>query len=275
MAIAVARSFRCGTVGGLLTPRPSQCRCLCWVPQRDTLSYLRDARANREVYLIGTAHISQRSAEEVGDLIRLVRPAHVAVELCPQRKARLQADAQQHDQMSALLRSFGGNESDAMLRAAFQALNGLWKQYGLVPGVDFKAALDAADAIGASVHCIDRDVDETLRLLRGALGEVDLARFMTTLPPKELMAGMLRGGSIGDVVESLKDRAQVAALRRHLNRAAPSIVEVMLHQRDRLMVKQLRRQVPQGVVVAVVGLAHMDGIEHEWLLQDDLQTGHS
>ncbi|KOO26490.1 maltase glucoamylase and related glycosyl hydrolase family 31 [Chrysochromulina tobinii] len=177
--------------------------------------------------------------------------------------------------MSALLRSFGGNESDAMLRAAFQALNGLWKQYGLVPGVDFKAALDAADAIGASVHCIDRDVDETLRLLRGALGEVDLARFMTTLPPKELMAGMLRGGSIGDVVESLKDRAQVAALRRHLNRAAPSIVEVMLHQRDRLMVKQLRRQVPQGVVVAVVGLAHMDGIEHEWLLQDDLQTGHS
>ena len=86
---------------------------------------------------------------------------------------------------------------------------------------------------------------------------------------------MLRGGSIGDAVESLKDRAQVAALRRHLNRAAPSIVEVMLHQRDRLMVKQLRRKIPQGVVVAVVGLAHMDGIEHEWLVQDDLQTGHN
>ena len=36
-------------------------------------------------------------------------------------------------------------------------------------------------------------------------------------------------------------------------------------------VKALRRECPSGVVVAVVGLAHMDGIEREWLAQDDLR----
>ncbi len=35
--------------------------------------------------------------------------------------------------------------------------------------------------------------------------------------------------------------------------------------------KALRRECPSGVVVAVVGLAHMDGIEREWLAQDDLR----
>ena len=44
----------------------------------------------------------------------------------------------------------------------------------------------------------------------------------------------------------------------------------MLHQRDRYMVKEIRRKCPSGTVVAVVGLAHMDGIEAEWLLQDEL-----
>ena len=37
------------------------------------------------------------------------------------------------------------------------------------------------------------------------------------------------------------------------------------------MVKAIREQCPSGTVVAVVGLAHMDGIEREWLLQDDLK----
>ena len=37
-----------------------------WTRQRETLSHLRDAHADREVYLVGTAHVSQRSADEVG-----------------------------------------------------------------------------------------------------------------------------------------------------------------------------------------------------------------
>jgi len=56
-----------------------------------------------------------------------------------------------------------------------------------------------------------------------------------------------------------------------MNSTAPRIVEVMLHQRDRFMVKEIRRRCPSGVVVAVVGLAHMDGIEKEWLVQDEMQ----
>merc|ERR1719198_1577235 len=85
------------------------------------------------------------------------------------------------------------------------------------------------------------------------------------------MGGFSGGiGGMATAVEQLKNREQVAALRRFMSAGAPSVVEVMLHQRDRHMVKELRRKCPDGTVVAVVGLAHMDGIEHEWHMQDAL-----
>lgn len=39
-------------------------------------------------------------------------------------------------------------------------------------------------------------------------------------------------------------------------------VKVMIHERDKLMVKRLREC--NGKVVGVVGMAHMDGIERLW-----------
>ena len=80
-----------------------------WTRQSDTLSYLRDARADREIYLIGTAHVSQRSADEVRELITLVRPTHVAVELCPQRATRLRAGDSEADFALSVQQSLGGD----------------------------------------------------------------------------------------------------------------------------------------------------------------------
>ena len=60
-------------------------------------------------------------------------------------------------------------------------------------------------------------------------------------------------------------------MRRFMNTAAPSIVEVMLHQRDRHMVRRLRETCVSGTAVGVVGLAHMDGIEAEWMMQEEMK----
>lgn len=44
-----------------------------------------------QVFLIGTAHVSRNSAEEVRELIRVVRPTAVMVELCESRARRLRS----------------------------------------------------------------------------------------------------------------------------------------------------------------------------------------
>ena len=70
-------------------------------------------------------------------------------------------------------------------------------------------------------------MQETLGLLRGALSEVNLQTLLTTPPPAELVVGGLGfgGGDLASAVEQLKNREQVAALRRFMNTVAPSVVE--------------------------------------------------
>ena len=58
-------------------------------PLSETSSLLRGLRTGAEVYLIGTAHVSRASADQVRATIRAVRPTTVFVELCPERAERL------------------------------------------------------------------------------------------------------------------------------------------------------------------------------------------
>lgn len=67
-------------------------------PDPETVSYLRDPVQNREVFLLGTAHVSEKSAEDVRRLIALVQPDHVFVELCDARASQLRM---QRDSCSA------------------------------------------------------------------------------------------------------------------------------------------------------------------------------
>lgn len=55
------------------------------------MSLLRSLSNGDEVYLVGTAHISKKSAEEVRSVIRAVRPDTVFLELCDARAAAMRS----------------------------------------------------------------------------------------------------------------------------------------------------------------------------------------
>lgn len=62
--------------------------CRCWHSSCQPPTHV--ACSHRpQIFLVGTAHVSKASAEEVRDMIRLVRPQAVMVELCPPRAAHL------------------------------------------------------------------------------------------------------------------------------------------------------------------------------------------
>ena len=47
-----------------------------------------------QIYLVGTAHVSKNSAEEVRELINIVKPSTVMVELCRKRADKLRSNTQ-------------------------------------------------------------------------------------------------------------------------------------------------------------------------------------
>ncbi|CAF1458776.1 unnamed protein product, partial [Rotaria sordida] len=58
-------------------PQPSQ------LP--DTITILKDETTNGIVYLVGTAHFSEKSQREVAEIIQMTQPDIVMVELCQSR----------------------------------------------------------------------------------------------------------------------------------------------------------------------------------------------
>jgi len=243
-----------------------------------TTSLLRAEESDNEVYLIGTAHVSEKSGKEVSDLIELVQPKTVFIELDPPRAARLihenqdKFEEQFHQAAASLTKNLpaqilGPNER--LLGDYIRGFYKMLKKYGLVPGVDMLSGIHAGTRIGATLYYGDRDANDTLRELTATLSPAALLRGMATPVPTEIektfqeaMSGGLE--TLGDSVEQIKTREYAYQMSDWISRAFPETAEVLIHKRDLHMARNLRKHCSKGQVVAMVGMAHMDGIEREW-----------
>jgi pheromone shutdown protein TraB len=66
-----------------------------------------------------------------------------------------------------------------------------------------------------------------------------------------------------DTVELIKQRQTVRELMGLLEQELPLVYNAMLRERDEYMAKSLLAANKAKLIVAVVGMAHMDGIERE------------
>ncbi len=121
--------------------------------------------ADREpgtVTVVGTAHVSERSVEEVEETITRERPDVVAVELDEGRYRQMQGETPDDLDASDLLK---GNTVFQFL--AYWMLSYVQTQLGerfdIEPGADMKAAIDVAEGLGIDVALVDRDIQTTIQ----------------------------------------------------------------------------------------------------------------
>ena len=225
-------------------------------PRKGLLTLLRGV--DMEVYLVGTAHIGEESRTRVREVIRTVKPSVVMVELCSDRARAMEQGG------SMDVPSTPGDLSFA--------------RFAFAPGGDMKTAMEEARALNARIVHGDFKQSDTLSKLKDVVhrggGLMTLFGRLTSIePPPSLLEAMspdmlLRGG-LESLVERLKNRERLAEFKTHLDKAVPDIMEIMLHRRDKkLFDSLLSREVTNSgstkIAVAVVGLAHMDGIERHW-----------
>lgn len=245
-----------------------------------TTSYLRNNENGAEIFLVGTAHVSKESAAEVRDVIGRVKPNAVMVELCPGRAARLRSQQPTNDLdiFRKLLTSIfkpGSNVSAELLKFSFQGFYGVLRNLGLEVGIEFKAALEAAEKQNARIVYGDRNVQETLSRLASTVKFEDMVKMMAgkgPAVPKSLLDALDFAMSdrtknnnkenIESHVEAMKTRAMANQMTAYLRQINPALAAVLIDERDEIMVQSLRNL--KGRVVGVVGLAHLDGIECRW-----------
>ncbi|PAU84200.1 conjugal transfer protein TraB [Halorubrum salipaludis] len=114
------------------------------------------------VTVVGTAHVSEQSVDEVEETIERERPDVVAVELDEGRYRQLNGESPEDLDASDLLR---GNTVFQFL--AYWMLSYVQTQLGdrfdIEPGADMRAAIDVAEGLGIDVALVDRDIQTTIQ----------------------------------------------------------------------------------------------------------------
>ncbi|MBL8968411.1 MAG: TraB/GumN family protein, partial [Spirochaetaceae bacterium] len=241
---------------------------------------------DRSVLLVGTAHISPESIEEVRGLIESERPARVCVEIDePRWRSMSEGQNWASLDIGKVLR-----EGKGFLLMANLALSGFQRrmgsEVGVKPGEEMIAAVDAAKALGIPYAFCDRDVQLTLKRAWGKSGLWNRSKLVASLASSAFSNERLTELEI----EQLKERSELEEMMGELADYLPSVKEVLIDERDRYLASKIfleakrplepvaeapaasgtdaaeatAARYPRPAALAVVGAGHLSGIE-EWL----------
>lgn len=216
-------------------------------------------KVNDNIILVGTAHISKDSVEEVKQVIEEHKPDIVAVELCKRRYESItKKDQWENTPISKLL-----NSSNAYLLLAQTFLGSiqrkLGKEYGVDPGSEMIAAMDEAKKKGVNVALVDRDITVTLRRAWKRMGFRE--KFRLAWEFLKALIGYDEEELEEVDLEKLMDQDVISTMMEEFGEIAPSITEVLINERDKYIAKKILEESKKGKVVGVVGAGHLNGIK--------------
>ena len=207
---------------------------------------------DRKVTLVGTAHVSEKSRQEVIDTIEEIEPDHVAVELDKDRLDSLKNKTgwKDLDVVEAIREGKGSLLFLNLILSIYQRRIGL--EEGINPGEEMLAAINKAEEKDLEYSLIDQEIPETFERLREELGFWE----------KINLAASLFGSDMDLEVEDLKDQDIIGSIVKELEEEFPSIKQVFLDERNSHMVDELLEKEFNHAVV-VVGAAHLEGMIEE------------
>jgi len=216
-------------------------------------------KINDNIFLVGTAHISKESVDEVKTAIKEFKPDIVAVELCQRRyEAITKKDKWENTPVSSLLKS---NNAYLMLAQIFLSSiqRKLGKEYGVEPGSEMIAAMEEAKKQNLEVALVDRDISITLKRAWKKMGIREKFRLVW-----EFMKAIL-GYEEEELEEldlkELMKQDVISTMMEEFKEIAPSVATVLVHERDKYIAKKILDESKRGKIVAVVGAGHVQGIK--------------
>jgi pheromone shutdown-related protein TraB len=212
----------------------------------------------RTILLLGTAHVSRKSVEDVARAVVELAPDEVAVELCEARYRNLTDHEawRKLDIFKVLKEGKAPLLLSSLVMTSFQRR--IAKELGVTPGAEMLEAIERAREKGLPLELIDRDIQVTLRRTWSRLGWWAKLKLLT-----QLVGSLFVGQEIDEeMVEKLKQEEELAGLLEAMAAALPQVKSTLIDERDRYMAQRLRATKGRRVL-AVVGAGHLAGIsEH-------------
>ncbi len=214
------------------------------------------------ITLLGTAHVSRKSAETVSQLIESGEYDVIAIELCESRHHALANpdSLAKMDLLQVIKEGKAAMIAANLAMGAFQQR--LAEQHGIQPGAEMRAAMEGAEQANLPLELIDREIGTTLK------------RTAANLPWWKRWG--LFGGIIGsliskedvseDEIEKLKEGDMLETAFAEFAEDRQDLFIPLIAERDTFMaarLKQVAEQHPGKRILAVVGAGHLNGMEKE------------
>ncbi len=218
--------------------------------------HLRDQ--GRDIYLVGTAHVSSGSIEDVCTTVERVDPDAICVELCQARyEAFTRPEAWRKMDIFKVIR-----EGKAVLLLSQLYMSAFYRRIGdrlgVRPGADMLEGIRLAHERDVELVLADRDVQVTLKRTWRRLGcwnKLKLLFFVLTHAVVEPEIDQ-------EAVDALKRRERVDDLLMEFAKAFPAVKESIIDERDVYLAQKIRAARGERIV-AVVGAGHVPGITRE------------
>lgn len=222
---------------------------------------------DKDIFLIGTAHISRASAETVKNFIIEEKPDSVCVELCQSRYQSITNPEKWKNmdiitiikQKKALLLLVN------LILSAFQKR--LARQLGLNPGQEMIEAIKAAQENNINLVLADRDIQITFARIWKKLGFFGKFRLLFML----LLSIFSQEDISEEEIERLKSEDVLTAALNDLAVSFPRLKSSLIDERDQYLAEKIKNA-PGKKIVAVVGAGHIPGIKTEIYKEHDLNS---
>lgn len=209
--------------------------------------------------IIGTAHVSEKSVEEVKRAILETKPDVVAVELDMNRyhNLKMEAAGEKPDKEINIREIIKSDQLTAFLASGFLSYmqKKIGDEVGVKPGAEMMAAIEAAEEVGANVALIDRDIQITLKRALNQMSFWEKAKFAYGI-----IASLFAKDEDLEDIEKIKEGDTLAEVMGYFEEMSPHAYQVLVDERDAHMARMLL-DLPEGQVIAVVGAGHQNGIK--------------
>lgn len=229
-----------------------------------------------EIHIIGTAHVSQKSVDEVRETVDAVNPDVIAIELDQGRFATLKKQMKEEEDAKAGISSDDTDakapEVKSILSGNFMVMIVQWLlayvqrkigfNVGVEPGAEMKEAIRLAEERGIRLMLIDRDINTTLARFWGGM----------RLREKIKLIWVLLRSVTGDddevdeldavTVDSLTNQDMIDAALKEFHQFSPAGAHALIDERDAYLahgVVALEHSHFERAVV-VCGAGHVPGI---------------
>src|SRR3989344_6928939 len=203
----------------------------------------------KNLYLIGTSHISEESVKEVEDVITNLQPNVAALELDRTRYIQMNSKQQRRLKLSNL-RFLG-------FKAFILNIFGAWlerrlgKKVGTEPGSEMKKAIELAKKFNIEIVLIDQDIKLTLNKLIARLTRKEKFNFL-----KDLILG---SEDYDFNIKKVPSNTQINKIINNLKIKYPSFYLTVIKERNEIMAKNLYKLMSinnDRKVVGIVGAGH-------------------